>query len=57
MGYDVNEAAPDLLKPDGLFCFVISGGARANKKKAVRILAPEASACGFGVATIDSANG
>jgi len=53
LGYDIREADLIALKPEELFCYIISGSTRTGKTNAIRLLALEAAACGHDVCLID----
>ena len=54
LGYDVREAQQVTLRPDELFCYIISGGARTGKSNALQLLALESVLCGYDVCLIDT---
>ena len=53
VGYDIKEAVLISIKPDEVFCYVISGGSRTGKSNMVRLLAHESILCGHDVTMID----
>ena len=54
IGYDVREAQLVTIRPEELFCYVISGSSRSGKSNAIQCLALESVACGYDVCVIDT---
>ncbi|MCL2151803.1 MAG: type VII secretion protein EssC [Oscillospiraceae bacterium] len=54
LGYDVKEAQLVAIRPEDMFCYIVSGGARSGKTNAMQLLALESAICGYDVCVIDT---
>jgi S-DNA-T family DNA segregation ATPase FtsK/SpoIIIE len=54
IGYDIKEAKLFSLKPDDLFCYVVSGGSKSGKTNMIKLIALQAVSFGHSVTIIDN---